>query len=89
MRSGAKPMRYFALHIGGPFDGNREELPGRRFGTIVLKQHMECGLENLAVYKYEKTNESPGEAERIYRFEKTLPFDEARKRLYDDDFQTL
>ena len=63
-------MQYVHQFVGGPFDGGYEDA-GRAFGTILLRQHVQLGIERFAIYEFEGTTKSGDVVERIFQYRRT------------------
>ena len=76
-------MEYVSVFVGGPLDGLQERRPTKRYGTPVLRSHVESGIQRMAVYEADPSQS----AERVvYRYVETLSLDEGRARLDDTEW---
>jgi hypothetical protein len=73
-------MQYVEKFIGGPFDGDRRGAY-KNYSTLTMRQHVEAGLTNMAIYEYGESIESNGITERVFIFRKTVPIAEGHAIL--------
>ena len=75
-------MEYVDHFLGGPRDGvKRASQAGERYPKYTLRQSVEVGPRVLAVYQFEETRVMDGVTERIYRYLRSMPADEAQRFL--------
>ncbi len=77
-------MDYVDYFLGGPRDGvKRASQAGERYPKYSLRQSVEVGPRILALYQFEGARILDGVTERTYRYQRSMPSDEAQRFFAD------